>query len=132
MQYDLKGHQRSYKTTFMPKSFKPIRLWMKICMNANIMTTLIINYIMSLLCYWVLWFFILRPSDLTTWFTFFWSTFVLVLFIDNFMSVGMTMKVRVLVKKCWHFCFFLRFYTYNFLTERKKFISLYKSYLRKE
>ena len=27
MQYDLKGHPRSYKTTFMPKSLQHIRLW---------------------------------------------------------------------------------------------------------
>ena len=27
MQYDLKGHPRSYKTTFMLKSFFHIRLW---------------------------------------------------------------------------------------------------------
>ena len=27
MKYYLKGHPRSYKTTFMPKSFKYIRLW---------------------------------------------------------------------------------------------------------
>ena len=27
MKYDLKGHPRSYMTTFMPKSFQHIRLW---------------------------------------------------------------------------------------------------------
>ena len=27
MKYDLKGHPRSYKITFMPKSFLHIRLW---------------------------------------------------------------------------------------------------------
>ena len=27
MKYDFNGHSRSYKTTFMPKSFQHIRLW---------------------------------------------------------------------------------------------------------
>ena len=42
MKYDLKGHPRSYKTTFMQKSFQYIRLWTdfdQICVNANIMKT---------------------------------------------------------------------------------------------
>ena len=39
IKFDLKGHPRSYKTTFMPKPFKHIRLLtdLMICMNANIM-----------------------------------------------------------------------------------------------
>ena len=39
MKYDLKGHPRSYKTTFMPKSFVSGPILIKICMNANIMKT---------------------------------------------------------------------------------------------
>ena len=39
MKYDLKGLPRSYKTTFMPKSFVSGPILIKICMNANIMKT---------------------------------------------------------------------------------------------
>ena len=38
----MKGHPKSYKTTFMQKSFQHIRLWTvfdEIFMNANIMKT---------------------------------------------------------------------------------------------
>ena len=33
MKYDLKGHSRSYKTTFKPKSFQHIRLWIDLDEN---------------------------------------------------------------------------------------------------
>ena len=44
MKDDLKGHPRSYKTTFMPKTFYSSTfvyglILMKSCMNANIMKT---------------------------------------------------------------------------------------------
>ena len=65
--HDLKGHPRSNKTTFMPKSFKKIRLWTdsdEIGMNANIMKRKLFHkchfHVMEKFCE----FFTLRPANL--------------------------------------------------------------------
>ena len=66
MKYDLKGHSRSYKTTFMPNhssTFVYGPIFMKICMNANIMKT---QY-MTLNITFMLW---RSPSNLNTTFTY--------------------------------------------------------------
>ena len=72
MKYDLKGHSRSYKTTFMPKSFWHIRLWTDFDMNVNVMKTQYMTWKVTFM-FWrsfVFFYFTLRPSDLITTLTY--------------------------------------------------------------
>jgi hypothetical protein len=125
MKYDLKGHPRSYKTTFMQNhssTFVYGPILMKICMNADIIKMQYMTWIVTFCFGEVLWIFLLRPSDLITNLTY--------VLMDNFCPCFFHHQGFAESKNNWHprdklFPFSLFISLPLYLSSLSTFISMY-------